>query len=207
MRKANSLLIALFVVVSGFTLYKTQKAETFTVSATESELHWYAKKVTGKHDGTVALKSGELQIDGKKLTGGSFEIDMTTIAVTDIPATEKSNANLVGHLKNADFFDVEKFPAANLKIKSVKKTGKMSKTDNASEFNVTGDLTIKGKTNPVVFAAYLKVDGSNAEARTTITFDRSKYDVKYGSKSFFPSIGDKMIYDEVDMKIILKAKK
>lgn len=166
-------------------------AQTYTVDAEKSTLKWHGKKVTGEHLGHIDLDKGSFKIANNKIVEGSFTIDMSSITNTDIEAPE-FNAKLVGHLKSDDFFGVEKYPTATLKIKS------------ASAFkdgvaNVTADLTIKGKTHPSTF----KVKKNGNEFTAFITVDRSKYDVRYGSTSFFDNLGDKAIYDEftLDVKI------
>jgi polyisoprenoid-binding protein YceI len=206
MKKLNVLfLVGVLAVASAFTMFIGK--ESWKVSTTESQVEWFAKKVTGAHNGTVTLKSGNLEVSSGKLVGGQFTIDMTSIKVTDLEAGSKSNNSLVGHLKSADFFDVEKHTTAELKIKSATKTGKEATTDGAKEYTVKGDLTIKGITNAVEFTAYASIKGGKADARATIIFDRSKYDVKYGSETFFGSLGDKAIYNDVELKIKLKAGK
>ncbi|MCU0447836.1 MAG: YceI family protein [Microscillaceae bacterium] len=206
MRKLNVLFfVGILAVASAFTMFVVK--ESWKVSVADSQVEWYAKKVTGAHNGTVTLKSGSLEVAGGKLSGGQFVIDMTTIKVTDIEEGSKSNKSLLGHLKSADFFDVEKHTTAELKIKSVAKTGKQATSDAAKEYTVKADLTIKGITNPIEFTAYANIKDGKADARATIIFDRSKYDVRYGSETFFGSLGDKAIYNDVEMKIKLKAGK
>lgn len=175
-----------------------------TVSATEpvleekkevktdaSTVTWKAYKVTGSHTGTVDLKSGSLSFDGDQLSGGEFEVDMTTLVSTDLEGDSKGK--LEGHLKSDDFFSVDKHNTSKLVFTNVKATGKNS-------YEVTGDLTIKGITKPVVFD--VSIYGSKATA--TLKVDRTKYDVKYGSGSFFENLGDKTIYDEFDLVVDLE---
>jgi polyisoprenoid-binding protein YceI len=176
-----------------------KKPTVFTVDAKKSLLAWHGKKVTGEHNGTVELNKGSLVFDGNKLTGGQIEVDMTTLKNNDV-TDEGYNKKLVGHLKSDDFFHVEKYPTATLTITNVKPKG-------GTSYEVTADLTIRGKTAPVTFPATVTLDGKTATANATVVVDRSKYDVKYGSKSFFENIGDKMIYDEFDLKVALVATK
>ena len=75
---------------------------------------WKGYKVTGSHVGIITIKSGHLNFDKDILTGGSFEIDMSTITVTDLEGEYKGK--LEGHLKSDDFFGVEKFPTATLQL-------------------------------------------------------------------------------------------
>lgn len=176
-----------------------KKATTFNVDTKKSTLAWHGKKVTGEHNGTVELNKGNLIFDGKKLTGGVIEIDMTTIKDLDV-ADEGYRNKLVTHLKSDDFFNVEKYPTATLKITKVTPKG-------GNTYDVTGELTVRDKTAPVTFPATVTLDGNVATATATVVVDRSKYDVKFGSKSFFQNIGDKMIYDEFDLKVNLVATK
>ena len=113
-------------------------------------------------------------------------MDMTSLIVTDLEGEYKGK--LEGHLKSDDFFGIENFPTASLVFNEVKSTGKNS-------YSVTGDLTIKGKTNPVAFS--ISIYGNKATA--SLKIDRTKYDVKYGSASFFDGLKDKAIYDDFDL--------
>ena len=160
------------------------------VKVEESEVTWKGYKVTGSHYGTVALQSGTLEFKGDVLTGGDFTVDMTTIGSTDLSGEYKDQ--LDGHLKSDDFFGVEKYPTATLKITKVTSTGKNS-------YAAVGDLTIKEKTKPIEFE--ISVYGIKATANLKI--DRSKYDIRYGSGSFFDNLGDKTIYDEFDLEVDL----
>jgi polyisoprenoid-binding protein YceI len=185
MRNLKSIALALVALVS-FTL----NAQTKTVNTEKSNILWEGKKVTGKHNGDVKVKSGSLTFAKKVLTGGSVVVDMTSINSTDVTGGTKKS--LDGHLKADDFFGVEKFPEATLTFKTVKSKGK-------GVYAVTADLTIKGITNSVTFN--LTVKGNNAS--TTLMVNRTKFDIKYGSGSFFDNLGDKAINDEFELKVNL----
>ena len=79
-----------------------------------------------------------------------------------------------------------------------------SKTEGATH-NVKGNLTIKDKTNEINFDAAVKMEPGKITCIGNATVDRSKFDVKYGSKAFFPEIGDKIIYDEFTLKFNIVA--
>jgi len=181
--KTLAAVILMAVVTLSFTTIEGEKKE---IKTDNSSVTWKGYKVTGSHYGTVDLKSGFLTFDDGKLTGGEFVVDMTTIVTNDLEGEYKGK--LEGHLKSDDFFGVEKFPTANLVFKKVKSTGKNS-------YEVTGDLTVKGKTAPVTFE--MSVYGNKANANVKI--DRAVYDVRYGSPSFFDDLKDKAIYDEFDL--------
>jgi len=164
-------------------------AQEMKVDTEKSSLKWHGEKVTGEHYGNIELKEGWLSWDNDKLTDGEFVIDMSTITNNDLEDAEY-NAKLVGHLKSDDFFGVEKFPTAKLEIKSSDKF----KNNKAT---VKAHLTIKDITHPIEFEA--QKDGNWFMAE--IVIDRSKYDVRYGSGSFFDNLGDKMIYDDFTMTV------
>jgi len=174
------------------------KPTTYKVDAAASKVTWLGKKVTGQHDGTIAVKSGEVTFDGKLLTGGTIAIDMKTIKVVDIKDAEY-NKKLTDHLNSDDFFSTAKFADATLKVKSSKETA-------PGKLEVVADLTIKGKTHPVTFTADVKADAKMASAKGKLMVDRTKYDIKYNSGKFFPNIGDKMINDEFELSFDLSAK-
>ena len=160
-----------------------------------SKLVYLAKKVTGQHTGEVKLANGYLNFDKGVLKDGEFEIDMTTITNTDI-SDKDYHKKFIDHITSDDFFGVAKFTTAKLVLKSAKK-------EKDNHYKITGDLTIKGKTAPVKFDAV----ATKEQASAKVIFDRTKYDIKYGSGKFFEGLGDKMINDEVQLDVQLTAKK
>jgi len=173
-----------------------KKATNLKVNTSKSELTWNGKKVAGEHTGTIALKEGTITMDGAKLTGGKFVADLNSITCTDLTDKEY-NGKLIGHLKSEDFFSVAKHPTATFVV--TKATPKA-----AGVYDVTGDLTIKGITKPVTFPVTVKSTAAGTEATGKLVVDRSKYDIKYNSKSFFENLGDKMINDDfsIDVKLV-----
>ncbi len=191
--KKTILLAALAFVVFSFTHVTTYKVDT-----TASNIVWNAEKVTGKHTGTVKIKNGVLQVDHGKLIGGSFEIDMTSI--TDIDLEGEWAAKLVGHIKSDDFFGVDKYPSAKFVIT------RAIPQDTKGNYKIIGNLTIKEKTDEITFKANVAEADGALTAIGDIVVDRSKFDVKYGSGSFFDNLGDKTIYDEFGLKVSLVAR-
>ena len=169
----------------------TVTAQTKKIDVSKSSINWLAKKVTGQHNGTVNLKDGALVFKGNKLKGGTFTVDMPSLTATDLSGEYLGKLN--GHLKSDDFFGTAKFATSTLVFKGISEKSK-------DLYTVTADLTIKGITKPVTFDIAINGD----TATTTFNVDRTKYDIKYNSKSFFGSIGDKAIYDEFELKVALK---
>ncbi len=181
-------LAALAMSLFSFNLAKVKVAK---VDIEASTVEWSASKVTGKHSGTIKIKEGDLTFTDGALSGGTFTMDMTSLKATDIQG--KMAGKLEGHLKSPDFFGVEEFPTSTLVIKNVYSRGTMG------EYKVVGDITIKGMTKEVKFNTVLK----EGVATATINLDRTDYNVKYGSGSFFSNLGDKTIHDEFVLDVSL----
>ena len=187
MKNLKSIALALVVVLSTAAV----SAQSKNINTTTSTIEWVGKKVTGQHNGTVNFKDGALIFKGKKLNGGVFTVDMTSLTATDLQGEYQGKLN--GHLKADDFFGTDKFPTAKIVFKKIG-------TKSPNVYTVTADLTIKGITKPVTFDL-----ATTANAATTkFNVDRTKYDIKYNSKSFFESIGDKAIYDDFELEVALK---
>lgn len=178
---------SLGVLLLAFSLTTAVMAETKKVDVNKSKVEWTGKKLTGSHTGTINIKEGTLEVDNGKLKGGKIVMDMTSIKDVDLTDPD-SNAKLTGHLKSDDFFGVATHPTSTLEITKVEGT--------TTNHTITGNLTIKGKTNPITFTATSAKEGQSLVYDGDITIDRSKFDVRYGSKSFFNDIGDKAINDE-----------
>lgn len=194
MKRITLSLLAFALVATSFAK-GSKKSESFKVDASKSSVNWLAKKVTGQHNGTITISNGTLSLANDKIVGGKFEIDMNTIINVDLQG--EWNTKLVGHLKSDDFFSVAKNPTAKLDIT------KVETKDNNTIIN--GKLTIKGITQDISFPASVSKKGNVVVAIATIRIDRTKYDIKYGSKSFIEGIGDKAIDDEFELQVNLVA--
>ncbi|GEO06506.1 hypothetical protein AAE02nite_41700 [Adhaeribacter aerolatus] len=194
-----------FASVNKVTKAKGVTATAYKIDPAQSTMTWNGKKVTGEHNGTIKIASGELQADKNKVVGGNVLIDMNSIVNLDV--TDKDyNQKLVGHLKSDDFFSTEKHPNATFKLTKV--TPVKSAKASAANATVNGLLTIKGITQPVSFPAVVNVQGNTITAKSdAVTLDRTKWDIRYGSKSFFENIGDKAIHDDFTVQFNLVAKK
>jgi len=168
--------------------------EKWNADTDKTKLVWLGEKVTGQHTGTINLKSGWLNWQDNKIVSGEFSIDMTSLKDSE------SNERLETHLKSDDFFGVVKYPEAKLVI-----TG--STPFDKGTGVVKGTLTIKETTNPIEFKATMQKKDDGLWFYSNIVVDRTKYNVRYGSGSFFDNLGDKTIYDEFKLKINLLVKK
>jgi len=184
-----------FSLLCSLALFAAQATTTPGVDLEKSNVSWTGAKVTGSHTGTIAISEANLEMsDAGDLVGGSFVIDMSTITCTDLDGEMKGK--LEGHLQSPDFFDVANHSTATLAITNVSPRGPGS-------YKVLGDLTIKGITKPIKFNVEMGEDEGMKVATADIEVDRSEYDVRYGSGSFFQDLADKTIYDEFDLQVKL----
>ena len=189
MKTLKSMFVLALAMVFSFHFASAQ-----SVDVSNSKVTWKGYKVTGSHDGTINIKSGELEMKDGQLVGGKIIMDMASITVTDLSGGSKGK--LEGHLKSDDFFGVNSFPVAQLNINKVSSRGP------AGEYKVVGDLTIKGITKEIKFNVTTK-DGM---MMADMVIDRSDFNVRYGSGSFFDNLGDKTIYDEFDLSAVIAVK-
>ncbi|MCB0383559.1 MAG: YceI family protein [Psychroserpens sp.] len=188
----NNILKTGFIMILAIIMTSFTTASEKKVNIKDSSITWKGHKVTGTHDGTINLSEGTLMFDdNNNLTGGTFTIDMTSITVTDLEAGS-GKEKLEGHLKSDDFFGVSNHKQAMFTINKV--------DGNNGTYRVYGDLTIKGITKPATFQMTVKDNTATASFK----IDRTKFDIRYGSASFFDDLKDKAIYDEFDLNVNLK---
>ena len=168
-------------------------SQSLTANKTQSLIRWYGEELTGKtHFGNLSFKEGQIELQDGLIIGGNFVVNMTSLSVEDLSGGAKGR--LEGHLRSDDFFSVDKYPEATLKIsQKAKVEGDVQK--------LYGELTIKGIKHAVDFSIIL-VDKKTATAN--LTFDRSKYNVRFRSGSFFENLGDKLILDDIRMEVSLQ---
>jgi polyisoprenoid-binding protein YceI len=199
-----------FAVIACKTEKKEEKAETvetkeavksiadatYNVNVEASTLKWKGFKPTGTHYGTFLVKEGTIDVKDGNISGGKFTFDMNSITVDDIPADDEYNAKLNNHLRSADFFDVENNPTSTFEITSVEGD------------NVKGNLTVKGITKPIEFAAKFEPNENGVTfSSETFKVDRTEFDIQYKSKKFFDNLKDKFINDEFEISFNVKASK
>lgn len=177
---------------------------TLSIDTKMSAVSWTGSKVVGdSHNGDVKLSAGQVQLNGENIVGGEFTIDMNTINNIDLAQDAKGKAKLEGHLKSDDFFGVAKHPTATFKILEVKATPAKKA---AHTHDITGELTIKGKTNKITVPATIKIEKGMATAKATFEIDRTLWDVRYASKNFFENLaGDRIINNNIKFDLNLVA--
>ena len=183
------LFITGIILSSTFLIASGNEPTAKTINIATSTVAWKAAKVTGTHEGFIKFKAGSLKFEGDLLIGGELVVDMTTIDCTDMKGGGKTK--LEGHLKSDDFFGVANHPTSTIKFTKVNSRGI------AGEYKITANITIKNITKEIKFNATLKAGAGTA----TIKLDRSDFDIRYGSGSFFDNLGDKTIFDEFDLSV------
>ena len=178
---------------------KSTKAATDTIieqtmfkvtNDSSSVLKWTGSTFIKSHFGTVNFE-GALGIFEGKLVSGDLTFDMNTINTEDLNGGKKQK--LDDHLKGEDFFDVEKFSKAYLKIKNY--DGK----------NITGDLTIKEVTKEISFPAILEITQNSITGKADFTINRTEYGIIYSSGNFFDLAKDRIISDNITFNVSIKA--
>ena len=174
------------------------KPGSYNLLVDSSKVAWLGTELTTKtHFGSLRAQSGKLEIDKNGEVVGDITINMESIIVEDLKG--RSKEVLESHLKSDDFFGINNFPTATLVFKS------LNRYDDEGGHIFNGDLTIKGITNEVEFSAKLIKQTDLLHAVGKLVFDRSKYNVRFRSGSFFDNLGDKLILDDIEVDINLIA--
>ncbi|WBL26617.1 YceI family protein [Zunongwangia sp. HGR-M22] len=182
----------------------TAESMEYTVDTTASTISWIGEKPTGQHTGTIQVSEGTFMANDSIIESGNFTIDMTSIEVTDLEGDDKKSleAHLMGTVegKEGDFFNVNEYPDASFEVTGISETeGKMM---------LEGNLTIKNETKNISFPVSInKTDNGYEISSEEFKIDRTNWNVNYGSKSVFDGLGDKFIYDDITLKLDIKANK
>ena len=197
----RNIFTALFLFCFASLAFATPSQKKVDINA--STLKWTGKKLAGQHNGTLKLSDGYVELKKGRLIGGTFNIKMTTIVDEDLTNADY-NKKLVTHLSSEDFFSIEKYPISTFKITKVSpiKGAKVG----SNNYDLSGELTIKGITNPISFPAKVTNNKDGFTADANITVDRTKWGIKFRSLSFFKDIGDKVIEDNFYIDLHLQAK-
>lgn len=190
MKKTFKFIITITLTLTSIVFSYSQR---LTANQTQSQIRWYGEELTGKtHFGNLSFKDGQIELQDGLIIGGIFVVNMRSLSVDDLSGGAK--ARLEGHLRSDDFFSVDKYPEATLKItQKAKMEGDVQK--------LYGELIIKDIKHSVDFTIIL---GDKNTAIANLTFDRSKYNVRFRSGSFFENLGDKLILDDIRMEVSLQ---
>lgn len=176
----------------------------YNVDSKISIVNWTGFKPMGKHNGTIKINEGFVNIKNDSIVDGRFFIDMNTLTVSDLKAGD-GKEDLENHLKGLGdkekkdhFFNVSKYPTSDFKITKVEfKEGKTI---------IFGNLTIKGVTKAVNFPAQVSINENQVVINSeTLRLNRTYWNVNYASKTLFSDLKDKFINDEIEVQVSVKA--
>ena len=180
-------IILLTVIIS---LSMSSMAQSmFKVNSEKSKFSWTGYASVGDYapTGTIQLSSGTLNFDGLNISKAVFEFNMKTIT--------QENKDLQKHLRNEDFFDVEKYPKATFIL------GKIMNNQ------ATGLLKIKGVQKRISFPITIKKSEKEISIQANINVNRTDFGIKYNSTSFFANLGDYAIKDNFEFRLDLSMDK
>lgn len=160
----------------------------FKIQPASSTVNWTGKKILGLHTGNINIANGFIEITNNEITAGEIEIDMSSIVITDID-DKKTHDEFLAHLKNDDFFAVDKFNISKLIFTDAKRIEE-------NKFKINGILTIKDISHPVSYISTVEIFTDFLHSLGEIVIDRTLYNIRYGSGKFIDNLGDKLIYDD-----------
>ncbi|GAA5557961.1 protein YceI [Acinetobacter schindleri] len=190
--------LALGLAVASVATFSMAKPVAYTIDPTHS-----ATVFSWSHFGFSTPSAnfsdiqGTITVDNEKPTNSSVNV---TIPVSSINTNVKA---LDEHIQKAEFFDVEKYPNITFKSTKVQALGK-------NKYKITGNLTIKGVTKPVVLDAVLNKQAVHPMTKlqtigfnATTSFNRSAFNVG----AYVPNVGDKITVNITTEASVPAAKK
>lgn len=168
--------------------------DTLWINLSQSKILWKGTKMRGlgKHEGEIPIKKGFILEAQGQWIGGYFEIDMEKIRVTDIPESDSIPLkNLTDHLKDEDFFDVDKYPISKFYLREIKAVDRGKPV-------LTGDLEIRGITKLISFEG----TQNGKQVLSTFSIDRFDWDIAYKGSWADRTLVDREI--EFRVKLLLK---
>lgn len=159
-----------------------------------STIAWSGKKTAmAPHTGKVSLDFADLMIEKNQPAGGSITINMQSIT------TDENIVLLEEHLKNDDFFAVQTYPISTFTITSITPTS-LEPTRN---YLATGTMKIRDIEKELSFPINIEQVETDIHITGTIVIDRTDFDIRYNSSSFFENLGDKLIENNFTLTLDL----
>jgi len=160
-------------------------AGTTYVIGEGSSVSFVGSKITGSHDGGFHAFDGAIEVvDGDPARS---RVDVTI----DTTSLWSDNDRLTGHLKSADFFDVETYPAATFRSTAIRSTD--------AGWEIEGDLDLHGVTRTIAFPATIELAEDRVSAKAEFVLKRFDWNIVYPGKP------DDLIRDEVVVRLDLVA--
>lgn len=179
---------------------------SYNADLSQSNVTWIGTKPVGQHHGKMILDNGMIVVDNGKITGGKFDVAIASIQSMDEDTSGSSK--LMGHLKSADFFEVEKFPLANFEITGVKEGVDPESSKDLvmkdATHTVMGNLTLKGVTKGITFPAKIAMTDNSVTTDANFNINRTDWGLSYGNDE---GLKDKFIRPTVNIGLHIVANK
>ncbi|MFT6872233.1 MAG: polyisoprenoid-binding protein YceI [Roseivirga sp.] len=200
-------------------------ATSVAVNTSNSMVTWIGSKPAGKHNGTIGITGGEVLVKDNTVVGGSFDIDITSLVILDLPADSEWNGKLRGHLMSADFFEAENFPTASFEITGAELFNAANlvadldepqtdytpaslsdvMVDNPTHI-ISGNLTMRGTTKNISFPASVSLENGAIKAIANFNINRTEWGLKFKERaSLAEKLKDDFIYNTVNVGFQLEA--
>ena len=184
----------------------TTTSAVFDVDPERSQIHWTGRNINGSHTGLLTVSDGQMVIENGSIISGRFTIDMNSMTCRDL-TDATYNKMLIDHLKSDDFFCVDKYPHVTFNV--TKADPVQESSPGSANFTVSGDLTVRGIDNHIEFPAILtvKADDGSLCLQAYFDFDRTRWNVLYGSGKYFEKLGMHLVYDAIGIQLQVTATK
>ena len=191
MRRSILAMLAAVLLTAGSAAAETV---TYELDPHHSQVGFRIRHLVSRVAGQFKDFSGSIEADAAKPEAGKVQFKIKAASV-DTGIEKRDN-----HLRNADFFDVAKYPEIAFQSEKVVAKG-------SGQFDVTGPLTMHGVTKPVTLA--VKVEGPQKTPwGTEVTgflvsgkLNRKDFGITNGAMDS----GSVILGDEVDLDITLEA--
>jgi rhodanese-related sulfurtransferase len=172
-----------------------------SVSLEKSRVLWYGRNFFNQHNGKVPVQSGALEMTASgEILSGEIVIDMVGMICDDL-TEEQGGKMLIGHLQSADFFLTDQYPTASFTFKSAVPIA--NACESSPNLEISGEMTIRGVTQPISFPAMVYPVANGFGLQAQFDFNRTLWDVIYGSGSFFERLGMHVVSDLISLHIQL----
>ncbi|HJQ40164.1 MAG TPA: YceI family protein [Thermoanaerobaculia bacterium] len=162
------------------------KPETLPFDAAGSAIEFTARKVVlGREEGKFTRFHGTIAFVEGNAAASSVSVDI------EMGSVQTGHAGLTQHLKDADFFDVAKYPRSTFRSTSIKSNG--------GGYQVTGTLDLHGVTKTISFPAAIRTTANAVEADAAFPINRKDFKIEYDGAA------DNVIKDDVVIRLRIRA--
>lgn len=175
----------------------TETTVSFDKVKEGSKINWFASHIGGidPHNGFINVSEGTVKVTDGAVTNGTFTFDVTSITDEDLAEVPEKKAKLEGHLKSADFFDIENHPTAKFEITEV---ANEASEDGKFSHKVTGNFTLLDSTKAVSFFANFNVTENEVTISSErFSIDRTQWGVSWGHEG----LADAMVSNAVGIEV------